>query len=111
MIPPPVGQGGALRRSEGYVYLLRSVRNGRYYVGWTTDLQRRLAEHQDGKSSYTRSRGPWTLVGYERYATQDEAKRRERTLKRYPRMLSQFKKRATVNMLRTACGSPRQVVG
>jgi len=80
MIPSPVSQGGA------YVYVLQSVRTGKLYLGWTTDLQRRLEQHQTGQSRYTRSRGPWELVAYEHCASREAAKQRERLLKRNPRM-------------------------
>ena len=82
MIPPPA-----------YVYLLQSLNGARFYLGWTTDIERRLAEHNLGKSSYTKNRGPWRIVGYEMYRNHHEAKKRERTLKGCPRMLTLFKKR------------------
>ncbi len=45
-----------------WVYLLR-CRDGSYYVGSTTNLERRLAQHQDGQgASYTRRRRPVVLV-------------------------------------------------
>ena len=61
MIPPPAWQERAL--SLSYVYLLRSLKTGKFYVGWTTDLNRRLSEHNSGESHYTKSRGPWGLIG------------------------------------------------
>ena len=97
--------------SKGYVYLLTSVQTGRYYLGWTIDMQRRLGEHQAGLSSYTKSRGPWALVGYEVHATAEQAKCRERQLKRNPNMQRQFKKRLLTKMFQPAVGGRRQVVG
>ena len=99
LIPPPA-----------YVYLLRSLSTGKFYLGWTTDFERRLNEHNSGKSAYTQSRGPWKLVGYEVYQNSQEAKTRERTLKRCPRMLALFKKRLLSHP--TTCQDrDRQVVG
>jgi putative endonuclease len=48
-----------------YVYLLRSdaVVDQRY-VGATSDLKRRLAEHSAGKSPHTSKFTPWRLVAY-----------------------------------------------
>ncbi len=106
---PPGRQGDA--RSTSYVYLLRSVKGGRYYLGWTTDVPRRLEEHNRGERGYTASRGPWELVGYEEYASAEAAKRRERMLKRNPRMLTLFKKRLKAVVLHTASGGCGQVVG
>ena len=112
MIPPPACQDGVTTEGSAYVYLLRSSRTGRFYLGWTTDLRRRLEEHASGlrESSYTRSRGPWQLVAYEVFDDAELAKRREWGLKHNPRMLAQFKKR-TLNVFRTAGGGPSQVVG
>lgn len=91
MIPPPHGE--AETQKTAYVYLLKSLQTDRFYLGWTTDLKRRLSEHNSGKSYYTRTRGPWKLVGYEMYTNTNDAKRRERALKHNPRMLFLFKKR------------------
>ena len=96
--------------TTAFVYLLRSVKDGSSYVGWTTDLRRRLEEHNAGKTPDTQTRGPWKLVAYETYEDSEAAQQRERNLKRNPRMLSLFKKWA-INVFRTASGGPRQVVG
>ena len=75
------------------MYLLQGRYEGTFYVGWTTDLLRRLAEHNEHLSTYTRRKAPWKLMGFEVYPTVEEAKQRERTLKHNPRMLALFKKR------------------
>ena len=60
-----------------YCYLARCG-DGSLYVGVTTDLQRRSAEHNAGRGAkYTRSRRPITLVWWERWATPSEALKRE----------------------------------
>jgi len=64
-----------------FVYVLRSRASGRFYIGSTTDLKRRLAEHARRNSPYTRDRGPWELVYQEEYAELAQARRRERQLK------------------------------
>ena len=92
MIPPPAG-GGATTQQESFVYLLKSGRDGTCYVGWTTDLSRRLVEHNSGLSFFSRCKRPWRLVGFERFRSPEEAKARERALKHNPRMLQLFKKR------------------
>ena len=94
MIPSPGSQGDATRKISAFVYLLRSQERPRYYIGWTTDIWRRLAEHnRRQRSAYISSHRPWQLVGYEAYPTAEAAKQRERTLKRNPRMAALFKKR------------------
>ena len=110
MIPQPARRGGERATTPAYVYLLRSHADGRYYLGWTTNLSRRLEEHNIGMSLYTKARGPWELIAYEKYDGPEAAKHRERVLKHNPRMLSLLKKRA-LNVFRTAKGGPGQVVG
>ena len=63
-----------------YVYVLRND-EGRFYVGQTDDLTRRLAEHNGGTAFSTRNRGPWHLVYYEELTTRASALKREHQLK------------------------------
>jgi putative endonuclease len=64
-----------------FVYVLASEHDGHYrtYVGWTTDLDRRLAEHNAGDGAGAKStRGRvWGLLYAERYETRNEAMSRE----------------------------------
>lgn len=64
-----------------FVYVLRNS-NGRLYIGFTTDLERRVQQHQQGEGGWTRGRGPWELVHFETFDDRVEAMRRERNLKR-----------------------------
>ena len=64
-----------------FVYILQSESTGRYYVGSTNDLERRLTEHKRAHCLATRGRGPWKLVYQEFYSTLIEARRREWQLK------------------------------
>jgi putative endonuclease len=67
------------------VYLAR-CNDGTLYTGITTDLERRLAEHNSGcGASYTRSRAPIVLVYWEPAHDQSGALRRERAIKRLTR--------------------------
>jgi putative endonuclease len=66
------------------VYILRSSRDGKLYVGMTTDVQRRLLEHNHGKNPSTRHRRPLVLLRTEVFATRAEAAKRERFLKSGP---------------------------
>jgi putative endonuclease len=63
------------------VYVLCSLSTGKLYIGQTSDLKRRLQEHQAGNARYTRGRGPWRLVYKEAYQTRSEAMKREKYLK------------------------------
>ena len=68
-----------------FVYLLGTADKDRAltYVGWTLDLDRRLAQHNGGKGGARSTRGrTWTLLHVERFATRQEAMSREWYLKR-----------------------------
>ncbi len=95
MTPPPRFEATFPLR-QGYVYLLRSRKDGKFYLGWATHLKRRLDEHNRGLTRSTKGRGPFQLVYAEAYSTVESAKARERALKRHSNMLACFKKRAGV---------------
>jgi putative endonuclease len=65
----------------GFVYILQSDSTGRFYVGSTDNLDRRLADHNSGKSLATRNRGPWSLAYSEQFPTLADARRREYEIK------------------------------
>ncbi len=65
-----------------YTYLLRSRKSGRFYVGHTEDLRKRLFEHNNNRTDSIKIRGPWDLLYFEEFATRSEASRRERQMKR-----------------------------
>ena len=54
-----------------YVYILESLVDGDFYKGSTEDYIKRLNEHNNGESQFTRSKMPWKLI----FARQFEAKR------------------------------------
>jgi putative endonuclease len=64
-----------------YVYVLISLKDCKLYVGYTSDINRRLREHFDGKAISTKNRRPLKLIYYEFYIEEIEAKRRELYLK------------------------------
>jgi putative endonuclease len=65
-----------------YVYLLRSESSlDQLYVGVTSDLKQRLADHNAGKSSHTSKFVPWKLVTYVAFSDQQKAETFERYLK------------------------------
>ena len=68
-----------------YVYMLRCG-DGSLYTGSTTDVERRLREHQGGTGArYTRSRPPVTLAYAEEAPDRFAAQRREAAIKKLPR--------------------------
>jgi len=67
-----------------WVYVLENE-DGRFYVGQTDDLDRRVVEHNDtgpAQGKYTLKNGPWKLVWSERHFNRASAMRRERQIKR-----------------------------
>ena len=66
-----------------YVYILRSLKDKKLYVGLTADIVKRLEYHNRGKVTSTKSRIPFELLYKEVYATRTEAREREKYLKSY----------------------------
>ncbi len=65
-----------------YVYLLQSISYpGKRYIGITSDLERRLADHNSGRSTHTSRFMPWKVVVSVRFVDDDRAVRFERYLK------------------------------
>ena len=65
-----------------YTYVLRSKSSGRFYVGHTENLTKRIFEHNNERTPSIRNRGPWELFHSELFPTRSEAARREREIKR-----------------------------
>lgn len=66
-----------------YVYILKSEKDRRYYIGCTGNIVVRVTWHNDGKNKSTVHRRPLKLVYYESYASKKEALKRERQIKSY----------------------------
>jgi putative endonuclease len=63
------------------VYVLQN-QAGRFYIGLSEDVAARLQQHNEGNSSWTRSRGPWQLVWTSAPMSLTEARKLENHLKR-----------------------------
>ena len=69
-----------------HVYIVRCA-DDTLYTGWAMDLARRVEAHNAGRGArYTRIHGPVALVYAEEVPTRGAALRRERVIKRYPRV-------------------------
>ena len=66
-----------------YTYLLKSERDGGYYIGYSSDLKKRFIHHTEGKVDSTRYRRPLKLLYYEAYETEELARKREQNLKQF----------------------------
>ena len=63
------------------IYVLRSFKNGVHYVGMTENIQRRLIEHNAGKSKFTSGHTPWEIIYTEMAENFIEGRIREKYLK------------------------------
>ena len=64
-----------------YVYVLRSIPYGNFYKGFCCDLERRLIEHNSGKTKSNKHFIPWEIVYFEKVESVEEAVSRERYFK------------------------------
>jgi putative endonuclease len=66
-----------------YVYLLKSIKDKGFYIGYSSDLKRRFEEHLSGSVDATKNRLPLELFYYEAYSTKEKALEREEKLKKF----------------------------
>lgn len=65
-----------------YVYMLRSIQNpNQTYIGFTKDLKKRFAAHNNGQSPHTSKFKPWEFVTYTAFKERDKALSFEKYLK------------------------------
>ena len=81
-----------------YTYIIESIKTGRWYYGYTSDLSRRLEGHNKGLNVSTRNRGPWKLIFIREFESTTEAIAFEQVLKRY-RNKEFLKKRSIVLLI------------
>ena len=75
---PPINPFGLM---PYFLYILKSEADDSSYVGHTSNLEKRIGEHNNGKSLSTRGKRPWRLVYKEEYSKRSEAVARERYFK------------------------------
>ena len=64
-----------------YTYILQSLMNNSFYIGYSSDLKKRLEIHNSGKSKATKPFIPYKLIHYEAFMNRIDAKNRETYLK------------------------------
>ena len=64
-----------------FVYILKSLKDEKFYTGHTADIKKRLKQHNSGRVRSTKARRPFELVYWESLETRKEAMLRERELK------------------------------
>ena len=67
--------------SMWYTYILQSKKDDKWYTGYTQDLRKRFSQHNKGLSTWTKGRGPVTIIYYEACLNEDDARSRELFLK------------------------------
>ena len=76
-----------------YVYMLKSEKDKKHYIGSTNDLKRRLQQHINSENNSTKYRLPLELIYYEAYLSEAPARLRERKLKIFGSAYYELKKR------------------
>ena len=66
-----------------YVYILKSLKTDRYYIGHTENLEKRLRQHNSGKTRSLKAYLPFEIIHSEKHDTKQEAYSRERRIKSY----------------------------
>ena len=66
-----------------YTYVLKSMKDNMFYIGFSKDLKQRLELHQKGAVESTKERRPLELIYYEACIEKADAERREKYLKSY----------------------------
>lgn len=66
-----------------FVYILQSKKTGRYYIGYTRDLNQRLYDHNRGKTKSLIRHIPLEIIHVEEYSAREDAMKRERQIKRF----------------------------
>ena len=65
-----------------YVYLIQSEVDASFYIGYTSNLELRIKQHNNGESIYSRRKKPWKLVYSEELVNKTSALKREKFLKK-----------------------------
>jgi len=76
-----------------FVYLIKSKKDNSLYIGYTSDLKKRLFEHNKMQNTSTKNLASYELVYSEIYKSASDAKYREKNLKRFAQAYSQLKRR------------------
>ncbi len=64
-----------------YVYILRRLKDSKYYIGETHDVEARLMFHNSGRQRFTKNRIPFVLILVEQFENRDAAFAREKQIK------------------------------
>jgi putative endonuclease len=65
------------------IYILRSLKTGKYYIGQTSNFEKRLEKHNKGEVKSTKNSRPWETIHLEEFQTRSDACKRELEIKKY----------------------------
>ncbi len=82
---------GGVHKFMYYVYILKSLKDDGFYIGCTKDINKRISEHNKGKTLSLRNRRPLIVIHTEKYDNVKIAYEREKAIKSY-KGGSEFKK-------------------
>ena len=71
------------RQCMYYVYILKSLKDSKYYIGSTSNVDARLAFHNAGLQRSTKHRIPFVLVLTETFSNRSQAEKREKQIKSF----------------------------
>lgn len=81
MVDPPIRRTVEQTLKMFYVYVLKSTKDEKLYIGFTKDLKERIRFHNLGINRSTKYRRPLKLLYYEGYISEKDAREREKFLK------------------------------
>ncbi|HUX35447.1 MAG TPA: GIY-YIG nuclease family protein [Candidatus Paceibacterota bacterium] len=76
-----------------FVYIIKSLKDQSLYIGCTSDLKKRIGQHNSGESFHTKKHMPWELIYFEGYKSKQDAYNREKSLKLHAQGLRRLKER------------------
>jgi putative endonuclease len=82
-----------------FVYILKSIRFNKYYVGQTKDLQKRIEHHNSNRARWTKRYQPWEIVYIEECLTRSDAMKKEKKLKQ-TKNLAEFLEKILIDSTR-----------
>ncbi|MFC1687384.1 GIY-YIG nuclease family protein [Patescibacteria group bacterium] len=82
-----------------YIYVLKSKKDHKLYIGFTKQLNKRIKHHNEGESASTKYRRPFKIIYFEGYLSEKDARRRERNLKLYSKAYYAVKRRLSDSLV------------
>ena len=82
-----------------YVYILKSRKDNKLYLGYSSDLRKRIKEHSRGRVYSTKNRLPIKLIYYEAYRSIDDARIREKQLKYFGKTYKHLKNKIKQSLI------------